>query len=95
MTMGWIRSFIVILCFVIGFSSNSAFAQNNEISTIDIATYIGVIIAVIATVIGVFFAARAENRASNERAESVVEGYSSQITELRNKEGSLKSKKQL
>ncbi len=89
--MGWVWGFIAILCFLIGFSSNSAFAQDNGITDMDIATYIGVIIAVIATVIGVYYAAKAENRASDERTQGVVEGYSNQITELRDKESSLKS----
>ena len=76
--------------------SNALSTESNESDVwlnMDTATFIGIIIAVVTSAIGIFFQAKEQKRARHERNLSIVEGYSSQLTELKNKERTLKTKK--
>ena len=76
--------------------SNALSSASNEPTLrldMDSATFWGVVVAIGTSAVGIFFQAREHQRARHERNLSIVEGYSSQLTELKNKERALKTKK--
>ena len=73
--------------------SGSKSKESNGWFDMDLASFIGILVAIGTSYIGIIFQVKEHQRARKERNLSIVEGYSSQLTELKNKESVLKTKK--
>ena len=73
--------------------SGSESKESNGWFDMDLASFIGILVAIGTSAIGIIFQVKEHQRARRERNLSIVEGYSNQLTELKNKESVLKTKK--
>ena len=73
--------------------SGSKSKESNGWFDMDLASFIGILVAIGTSSIGIIFQVKEHQRARRERNLSIVEGYSSQLTELKKQESTLKTKR--
>ena len=81
----------ILVLFLINF--NPVFGGTDTVTLEEWTLVIGVVIAAIASAAGLIFSYKENRRAQNERQLNLVQGFSGQLTILKDKERSLKTKK--